>query len=167
MNKLNIASLRSQQGMTSVEFVIVALAALIVLFGSMEMSRAMFTLNTLEEATRRGARVAAVCEVNSPAILRTTVFNASGSGSDSPILPNLSTANVQLQYLTDTGTVVTGDMSDGIVYASIKYVRVRIINYNHQMILPGFDFSFNAPAYPTVLPRESLGVYDTGYSTCV
>jgi Flp pilus assembly protein TadG len=167
MKLIQTSNLQRQQGMTSVEFVIVALAALIVLFGSMEMSRAMFTLNTLEEATRRGARVAAVCQVNSPAILRTTVFNSSGAGTNSPILPDLTTSNIQLQYLTDTGTAVTGDMSDLAVYASIKYVRVQIINYDHEMILPGFDLSFTAPGYPTTLPIESLGVYPAGISTCV
>jgi len=167
MKMLKLTTIHKQQGMTSVEFVIVALAALLVLFGSMEMSRAMFTLNTLEEATRRGARVATVCQVNSPAILRTTVFNSSGGGTNSPILPDLSTANVQLQYLSATGAPVTGDMSDLAVYASIQYVRVQIVNYNHSMILPGFDFSFAAPGYPTTLPIESLGVYPEGISTCV
>lgn len=164
--KTRITYIKKQKGMTSVEFVIVALAALIVLFGSMEMSRAMFVLNTLEEATRRGARVATVCQVNSPAIQRTTVFNSSGSGTSSPVLPNLSTANVRLQYLNESGGIVTGDFTNPTTYANIKFVRVEIVNYQHQMILPGFDFSFPAPGYPTILPRESLGVYDTGISTC-
>ena len=75
--------IRRQRGVTSVEFAIIGLLVMIVLFAVLETGRLLFVFNALEEATRRGARVAAVCQVNDSAIAEITVFNPSGGGADS------------------------------------------------------------------------------------
>jgi hypothetical protein len=171
--------LRNQQtpfkkrGMTSVEFALVGLAALLIIFMAMEMGRMMFTLNALAESTRRGARVAAVCTLDNAEISRIAVFNSSGSGAQSPILPQLTTDNVVVEYLDEDGAVledVALDVAagDNSTYLQIRYVRVRIENYQHSMILPGMNVSFMAPEFPTTIPRESLGVPRPDQtSTCV
>ena len=94
IQKTMLQTMRKQRGLSSVEFAISGLATLLILFMAMEMARMMFTLNTLSEATRRGARVAAVCTLNNPQISRVAVFNNSGTGDQSPILQNLSTDNI-------------------------------------------------------------------------
>jgi Flp pilus assembly protein TadG len=159
------ASRHGQRGIAAVEFAIVALATLTILFASMEMARMMFTFNTLAEVTRRGARIASICQVDDPEINRLAIFNTSG-GSVSPILKKLSTANVKVEYLNENGAVLAS--TAGNAYYQIRYVRVRIANYQHNLIIPGMSVSVMAPGYPTTVPRESLGVPREGQlSNCV
>lgn len=159
---------RNQLGVTTVEFAIVALVALIILFGSLEVARLFFTVNVLEEATRRGARMAAVCTVDSPAIARAAVFNSSGSGTASPILNNLDTGNIAVEYLDENGDALSGYNGDDSIYLQIEYVRVSITNFQYNFLLPGLEFTFVTDGYPTIMPRESLGVAKVGQtSTCV
>ena len=145
-----------QRGTTSVEFAIVGMVMMLCLLGVIEVSRLLFTINTLGESTRRGARLAVVCPVNDPAIAQMAVFNSTG-GANSPIVNGLSTANIQLEYLTANGDVITEVLTDPAVYSTINYVRVQIVNYVHQWIFPG-NLTFNMPPLPSTLPRESLGV---------
>jgi Flp pilus assembly protein TadG len=151
-------NIRRQGGTTTVEFAIIGMVAMLCLLGVIEVSRLLFTINTLGEATRRGARLAAVCPVNDPAIAQMTVFNSSG-GTNSPIINGLSTANVQLEYLLADGTPMlsTTDFSDPANFGLINYVRVQIVNYVYQWIFPG-GFTFAMPPQPSTFPRESLGV---------
>lgn len=159
--------LNKQAGLASVEFAIVGLVALLVLFGVLEVARMMFTVNMLQEATRRAARVAAVCTVDNPAIARAALFNSSGSGTDSPIINGLTAANIDIEYLDVAGNPVVGYATDDDAYYSIEFVRVQIVNFQHQMILPGLNLSFITRPYPTTLPRESLGIAKNGMtSTC-
>lgn len=144
-----------QKGLTTVEFSIIGLVAMIVLFGLIEFSRLVFTVNALSEATRRGARMATVCPINDPAIARVTVFNAPGGGANSPIIGGLTTGNVAVDYLTRAGTP-TG------TFANIEFVRVRIVGFQHTLLLPLFGLTFALPEFPSTLPRESLGIPRVG-----
>ncbi len=157
MNKLeNMKTLRNRQsGLTSVEFAIVGLLAFIVLFGAMEMGRMLFTLNTLREATYRGARAAVICPVNQAKIKQAAIFDASSTGRAA--LPNLSAANIQVEYLDWNRNLVTSPEAEP-GFTSIRYVRVQIINYSHDFILPGSNISFVTRSYPVTLPSESLGI---------
>ena len=67
-----------QKGVTTVEFAIIGTAFMIVLFGVIEVGRAVFTLNTLGETTRRAARIATVCPINGrpPPNPRAAVLNS-------------------------------------------------------------------------------------------
>ena len=147
-----------QRGTTSVEFAIIGTVAMFCILGVIEVSRLLFTINVLGEVTRRGARMAVVCPVNDPAISQVAVFNSSG-GTDSPVLNNLTTANIQLEYLDATGTPVAigSPPFNPAVFATITYVRAQVVDYVHQWIFPGLG-AFNMPPQPSVLPRESLGV---------
>jgi Flp pilus assembly protein TadG len=147
-----------QRGVTSVEFAFVGLAAILIIFMAMEMGRMMFTLNTLAEVTRRGARVAAVCTIDNLAISRIAIFNDAATAGPSPILGKLTTNNIRVEYLTETGTVLAEPTKDDETYLTIEYVRVRVVGYQHQLIIPGLSLSIMAPEYPTTVPRESLGI---------
>jgi Flp pilus assembly protein TadG len=153
---------RWQRGVTTVEFAIVGLLAMITLFGVLEIARAFFVYNALEEATRRGARVAAVCQVNDPAISEITIFNSSG-GSTSAIVSGLTTGNVVVEYLDQTGNILVDPMGS---YGLIRYVRVSIAGFTHQLLIPLFASSFTTPSFATTLPAESLGVWPGGFSPC-
>jgi hypothetical protein len=148
-----------QKGVTTVEASIVAMLALIILFGVLEIGRVFFVWNALEEATRRGARVAAVCQLNDPAIGQIASFTASGR----PIVNGLSPANIELSYLDMNGNLLPDPAAS---FGLINFVRVRIVNYTHQFLIPLFVTSFTAPPFTAVLPAESLGVWPGGYSPC-
>ena len=47
---------RRNTGVATVEFAIVGMLALVLLIGVLEVGRAVFTQNALEESTRRAAR---------------------------------------------------------------------------------------------------------------
>jgi hypothetical protein len=159
------AKLRRQHGTTTVEFAIVGLLVFIVLFGAIEMGRLLFTLNTLREVTYRGARMAAICSVDNPAIARIAVFNSAGQGTNSAILPSLTTDNILIEYLDTDGNVIGGLPGNLQGFAAIRFVRVQIVNYSYDFFLPGVDISFITRSYPAILGSESLGVAPFGQTT--
>ncbi len=149
-----------QQGMTTIEFSIVGTVFFIVLLGVIEVGRLLFTWSTLAEATRRGARVAAVCPPNHSAIRRIAVFERFDGGSRSPIISGLSTNNILVSYLDENGDPV-GDVSVEANYLNIQYVRVEVDAdnpYQHRLLIPTFNQTINAPSFAATIPRESLGV---------
>ena len=145
-----------QKGTTTVEFAIIAASFFIVLFGVIGIGRALFVWNTLTEATRRGARVAVVCPVNSPAIARVTIFGDPASATASPVLGGLTTSNVQVAYLDQSGGAVTNPGGTGFI--NIRYVRVGMTDYQITLLIPFISAVLTALPFETTLPRESLGV---------
>jgi hypothetical protein len=121
-----------------------------VMLAVIELSRAMFTLSVLNEGTRRGARVAAVCPLNDPAIVQTTMFAT---------LPGMTAQNVVVEYLNQAGGVL-GDPAGN--FGAIDYVRVRVVNYQIQLWIPFLAAAFGTPEFAVTLPRESLGVPRSG-----
>jgi hypothetical protein len=83
------------------------------------------------------------------------VFNAPGGGANSPIVGGLNTANVAVEYLTQTGATTA-------TFGEISFVRVRIVGFQHQLLVPVFGLTFALPEFPSTLPRESLGVPRVG-----
>jgi hypothetical protein len=119
----------------------------------MEIARALFVWNTISEATRRGARVAAVCPVNHADVARVAVFGPPGGGDGSPILNGLTTANVTVRYLDETD-------NDTVTYRDIRYVEVGVQDYTHTLLIPFLPAgvgSIPLPPFTTRLSAESLG----------
>lgn len=137
------------RGTTTVEFAIVGLTALMILLACIEIGRLFFTINTVAEATRRAARVAAVCPLNDPAVVRAALM-ANEDGTRSRFMTGLTPANVSVDYL-DAGGAVTGSL------ASVAYVRVAITGYSLSLWIPLVDAAVGIPSFATTLPAESLG----------
>jgi len=153
---------KKQQGITSVEFAIVGSVFFMVLLGVIEVGRLLFTWNALAEATRRGARVAAVCPPNHSAIRRIAVFDDVDGTGVSPIITGLTENNVLVSYLRVDGSLA-GDLSVVANYTAIAYVRVEIIatgtnQFQYQMFIPTLTNMITAPSFAATIPRESLGV---------
>ncbi|MEY2921134.1 MAG: hypothetical protein RL261_2439 [Pseudomonadota bacterium] len=144
---------RIQSGVTTVEFAIVGLVLLTTLFAIIEFGRIVFTYNVLQEGARRAARVAAVCAVNDPAIATTAILLP---------LPNLTTDNVETAYLDANGAVLAAPGTTD--YGQITFVRVRIVDYSFEVIIPLVPQFLNARQFSSTLPRESLGVAYEGAS---
>lgn len=151
-----MATGRNQQGTTTVEFAIVGLVFFTVLFGLIDLSRIFFSLAALDESTRRGARVAAVCPVNDPLVTQVALFSG--------LVPTLGTQNISVQYLDVDGNLVGAPAGAG--YGSIRFVRIRIQNFQLQTFIPGLATLLTMPAFETTIPSESLGRVGTADVAC-
>ena len=133
------------------EFAIVGSIFLLLLFSIIEIGRLLYTYNVLHEASRRAARLAVVCQVDSD-ITNISLFKGA------KLIPNLTASNLSITYRDLNGSITTGN--------DIDMVRAEIINYQHQFLLPGLSLLLNSPNFTTNLPRESLGVYRGGTTNC-
>ncbi len=139
-----------QTGLATVEMAVVGSVFFLVLFTVIEVGRLMWTWETLTEATRRGARVAAVCPVNHASVPNVTVF-ADPVGGGPSVLPGLSAnEHVDVDYLDVNGVVTTN-------WCAIRFVQVRINGYQHSLAIPFLQDILSVPEFETTLPRESLG----------
>lgn len=145
-----------QAGLTTVEFAIVGLWFLIVLFAVLEFGRLLYTVNTLSETVRRAARVAVVCPINDPNIVQAAMF---GGGTDSALLANLGPDNLQVTYLDETGAALADPLGG---FSLIRYVQASIVNYQHTLLIPMLQQTLSVPLFSATLPRESLGVSPEG-----
>lgn len=155
-----------QRGITTVEFAIVALLLFTMIFGVIETARAYYVYTMLGDVARRGARLAAVCPVNDPAVSQMAVYNASGNTGESSLVKGLVPGNVVIDYLDANGAIVTTP-GDPASFPQIRYVRARVVGFEHTFVVPfvtGIS-SITMPQFESILPRESLGVPREGVIT--
>jgi Flp pilus assembly protein TadG len=156
---------KRMRGVYVVEFAIIGLLVFIVLFSVLEMGRLYFTVNALDEAVRRGARLAAVCNISDPVVLQRAIFNDSGNTGASQMIGDLNTTNLTLTYLDVNGVAVASPNTAG--YSAIRYVQVSLPGFVFNLFIPGFGVPITLPVFRATLPRESLGRNPTGeITTC-
>ncbi|WP_303900870.1 TadE family protein [Thiohalomonas denitrificans] len=137
-----------QKGISTVEFALIGLLFFTLLFGIIEAGRAFFAWNTIEEATRRAARIAAVCPFDHSSVRRAAIFEAADGGTESRVLQGMNTGHVTVEYLDDTGAAT-------LSYLDAAFVRVAITGYSYQLFFPFSTFTL--PDSSTTVPVESLG----------
>ncbi|GIU49797.1 TadE/TadG family type IV pilus assembly protein [Shewanella algidipiscicola] len=140
-----------EKGVYTVEFAIVAGVFFILLFSAIEVGRLLYTYSVLQEASRRAARLAIVCQ-SVTNIDSLALFNGAN------LVPNLTADNLEISYLYSNGDVATG--------ADIELVKAEIKNYQHDFWVPGLHLNLNSPVFTTTLTRESLGVFPGGTTVC-
>ena len=147
------------RGVYVVEFAIIGLLLFTLLFGVLEMGRLYFTVNGLDEVVRRGARLAAVCDIQDPVILRRAIFNAATESGASSLLGSLETADLTLVYLDVNGAPVANpnDLVGASGYSAIRYVQLQVQDFPFELLIPGFGGVFTLPTFRSTIPRESLG----------
>lgn len=148
-----------QSGLATVEFAMVGSLFFLLLFAIIEIGRLLYTWNTLAEVTRRGARVAAVCPKDDPAVAHIAIFSSAGGSDTSPILNGLGVANININYFAGDG-VTLGDQT------TTQYVQVSITGFPHSLLIPGLPLTVTAPPFTTTLRRESLGEIDGVPTAC-
>jgi len=124
-----------QRGANSVEFAFTFVIFVVLLFGIIEFGRLLFTWNSATEATRFGARVAAVCDVGSASVV--TMMRR--------FLPQASSTNVSVTY-TPTGCTK----------ANCESVSVSIGTIAHPTYIPFVSINLNIPAFSTYIVREMM-----------
>lgn len=126
----------AQRGATAVEFALVAMAFLTLLLGIIGFGHLLVTFEMLVDATRTGARMAAVCDLNDTTIR--SVIQAR--------VPQLSlgTAQIGLQYVPA-----------GCNRTNCQAVRVSLSGVTYVPWFP-IPAPIGMPAFATSLPRESM-----------
>lgn len=141
-----------QSGMHTVEMAIVSSVFFLILFTVLEVGRALFTWNVLEEGVRRGARLAAVCPITSTATIQNRVLFGGDFGL------NDSGATVVVEYFGVDGQPETNT-------GFIRYVRVVVKDFQFRFLIPFVDRVITAPDFTATLPSESLGEAPFGYTS--
>lgn len=133
-----------ERGSTLVEFAICATVFLTVMFGVIEFGRALWVHNALSDAARRGVRYAVVHSAGDAAAVKNVVVYGNAAGGSSPLVNNLTTANVNVSY---SGFGLSGGTA-----------TVSITNYQFQFVIPMVSTSIQMPSYSTTLTGESAGL---------
>lgn len=126
-------SRRSQRGVTAVEFGLIAIPFILLLIGVIEMGRLLWTWNAAVEATRLGARLAVVCDVNRN-------MNAPIKRSMRTRVSTLTDANITITYMNPPDTP-----DAACTNATCKAARVALSGYTHNTLLPRFYPPFGSP----------------------
>ena len=135
---------QDERGTTLVEYAIAATVFVTSVFAVLEFGRALWVHNALTDAARRGARYAVLNSKNSDSSVKNVVVYGDPAGGTQPILPDLTTANVEVVY-----------SSDFVVNQGTA--TVSITNYQFNFVLPLLPKSITMPAYSTTLTAESAG----------
>lgn len=114
-----------EQGAAAVEFALVLILFLLLLFGIVEMGRWFFAWNSVVEAARAGARTAVVCDrVNDPT-------NSSVLHAMQRIVPSLSALNVGITYYAlDANKQFVASPTCGTSTNPCAGVTVRVTDYS-------------------------------------
>lgn len=126
-----------QGGAVAVEFALIAIVFVTLLMAIIEFGRWMYTLEMVSEATRIGARMAVVCDIN----------DADVKAEMQARLPqlSLSAAQVSVQY-----------HPAGCSKSNCQSVQVGVSGATFTPAIPFLSAAFPIPPFNTSLPRESL-----------
>jgi len=100
--------------------------------------------NALTDAARRGARYAVIHRSSDIDSVKNVVVYGDPAGGTQPLVENLTTANVTVNY--NNFSLNSGTVSVGIT------------NYQFQFVLPFMGTTITMPNYNTTLTAESVGL---------
>ena len=142
---MRCSPLSRQKGATAVEFALVLLIFLTFLLAVVDFSRMLYTWNAANEATRAGARYAAVCDDRNNRAQVLARMQA--------MLPQLTNANLNMVWEDELG-------STSCTTATCVGVTVTIEGLNYRWISPIAGLAALAPmpmpTFRTYLPREIM-----------
>ncbi len=131
---------RYQRGATAVEFALVLLLFFTFMLGILDFSRMLYTWSAANEATRAGARYAAVCD--------STANEAQVLAKMRALLPEIQSIDIAWNPPSCDPTTCEG-------------LRVSIENLNYRWISPIAGIARLAdipmPGFSTYLTREAMG----------
>lgn len=129
--------LRKHRGATTVEFALISVIFITLIMAIVEFGRWMSTMELASEATRLGARMAVVCDINDATIKQRVQ-------SHLPML-GLTTSQISVTYVPS-----------GCNKNSCQSVTVSITGATFTPHIPFLMQAFPVPPFTTTLPRESM-----------
>ena len=136
------ASRARQRGAAAVEFGLICMVFLTLLIGIMEMGRLLFYWNSAAEATRWGARLAVVCDLNDSIIKEKM----------RAMLPLLNTADISVSYSPSTCAADAATARATCESVTVQINPTVVVN----TLTPMLTASLTLPPFVTTLPRESM-----------
>jgi Flp pilus assembly protein TadG len=180
----------ARRGSMSVEFALVLVIFLLMMFGTLEYVRMMYLWNTQQEATRRAARAAAVTDFSDAAAMQALRRHALFRNDDGPLplAPNVTPDRLRIDYLSlsAAGTLavlpvlpgcparnVVNCITDPHADNCIRLVRVSLCGDGpgacpplpYVPLLPLVPVPATLPPSTTIVHAESLG-YGPGQALC-
>ncbi|OEZ63175.1 TadE family protein [Duganella sp. HH105] len=160
------------RGIVTVEFSLIALVFFTLLYVVMEVARAMYLLNTLQEVTRRAAAMAAVSDFSSASVMsqvRQSALLRTGPGTLTMGQP-VSDAHVQIDYLALTragnGALTLTPIPTASLPACVARARLNCIAdpngascirfVRARVCTPNGNGGCDALAYQTMVPLFSV-----------
>lgn len=122
---------QKNKGLYTIEFTLVSALFLLTIFMVMEAIGYMYLMNAASEITRRGARLAAVCNIGSAGIISEMALR----------YPYLTAQNVTITYLPNSCT-----------QSNCQTVTVSLTGLSTTIA----GVTANIPNFATTLPRESM-----------
>lgn len=126
-----------QRGAVAVEFALVAVMFVTLLVGIVGFGHWAYTMEMAADATRAGARIAVVCDVNDTKVRQAVQARV-------PQL-SLSDAQVSVEYFPA-----------GCSKSNCQGVQVSLIGVSYNAWIPLLPSTLPMPPLTTSLPRESL-----------
>jgi Flp pilus assembly pilin Flp len=139
----------AQHGVAAVEFALVLVLLVTIVFGITELGRALYQYDTLTKAARAAARFAAVYDGEANpgvadravcvAIAGSPWLAAGGAGCAAPpVVAGLSPANVRVEGPETTPTLRSFVVQDGAggSVGTLDLVRVTISDYRFRTLVP-------------------------------
>jgi Flp pilus assembly protein TadG len=108
--------LERQRGTAAVEFALIAIVFFTLVFGILEVARAMYLFNTLQEVTRRGAALAANSRFDQDTLVN--VRNAAlfrDSDGTLALGSPVTSAHVKIDYLSLSRSATTGALTPQLI----------------------------------------------------
>ncbi len=136
-----------ERGLSLPEMAIGGMVFFTLVFGIIEVGRAMAAYNALSEAARRGARFACMNTAANVLQVRNMVVYGTTTVGTRPVAPGLTTTNVVVTYSTNPKF----GMNSGTV-------RVSIQNYQFNFNLPLFGATYTMRPFIATANAESAGV---------
>lgn len=149
-----------QKGITIIEFTIVASTILLVIFAILELGFFVFNNQLLNDISRRTARIASVCPVSDTENIIQLALSERKP-------PNFSSGNLLIEYLDINGVKIVNASND---ISNIKFVKASVVSYDYgfsgilSFIGGHGDGIITLPSYTTILPAESLGIYNATFT---
>ena len=139
-------------GVVTIEFALVALVFFPLLLGIMEFGRLFYTLNAAAEATRLGARLAAVCSPADVSKIKERMrFLIGGVSPD----------QISISYLPDSACDPVWSSASA---SRCESVTVELSGASFRPLIPYFGSPISMPPFTTTLPRELMD--STGNPAC-
>lgn len=147
-----------QKGITIVEFSILASVFLLILFAIVEIGIFAFQLQSMNDLTRRTARISVVCPVGTAENIKTLALSENipyglFSGDE------FTEDNLDIQYLDNAGNAIE---EPALNQGQIHFIKTRIVAFNYGfsglLNFLGDNGIVDVPEFETILPAESLGV---------
>lgn len=178
-----------RRGSATIEFGLVCMVFMPLLFALFEYGRLLFLWNMLPEVSQRAARAAAITDFSNPAAMQALRRAAMFRNDDGalPLAPNVSSASLRIEYLWQDAAGVLAPLPllpacplanrincarDSHGPACISFVRVRLCGngadcpaLSYEPLLPMVPVPAVMPSASTLVAAESLG-YVPGQAPC-